>query len=493
MSNKNKKIVIIGAGISGLSLAPLLAKEGFDVTVVDNNKQPGGVANRFQEDGFTFDTGPTWYLMPEIFDRYFSLFGKKSIDYYSLKRLDPSYRVFFQEDDYIDIRNDLEHTKRVFESLEKNGKSRIEEYLARSKYKYNIAIEEFLYKDYKSIKDFFNRRLVIEGIRLNIFHSLDSYAKKFFKELRARQILEFNTVFLGCSPNKTPALYSLMSHVDITEGVYYPKGGIYTLPRSLYSLGREYGVDYLFETSVKKIVVENKRIIGLKTDKDHIPCDILASACDYHHTETELLEPEHRSYTQKYWQKRTLAPTAFLIFLGLNNKIKNIAHHNLYLSSDWDRYFQEIFDCPVWPTKPCYYVGAPSKSDESFAPKGKESIFILVPVAPGLPDTETQREALSNDVIKHFEKLTGQKIQPNIKLKKIFSHKDYIQKYNLFRGTSMGLAHTLFQSAVFRPAHKSRKLCNLYYTGHYTHPGIGMPMVIISSQIVSEIISGEQR
>jgi 1-hydroxy-2-isopentenylcarotenoid 3,4-desaturase len=484
-----KNIIIIGAGLSGLSAAPLLANQGFNVTVIEKNPGFGGVAGRFSHKNFTFDSGPTWYLMPEVFDNYFALFDKNTSDYYRLINIDPSYRIFFGENDYADIRKDKKHNFAVFEKFEKGGGVKLEEYLKNSEYKYNTACAEFLYRNYNSVFDFLDIRFILEGPRLHLFKNLDSYARKYFKNKRARQILEFNTVFLGCSPEKTPALYSLMSHADMQKGVVYPEGGIYKLPEALFKLGKEYGVRYLFNSAVKKINTKNNKAVSVNTEMDDHKADIVIAACDYHHAETSMLEKKYRIYSEKYWDTRTLAPTAFIVYLGIKKKIKLLKHHNLFLADNWEEHFKSVFDKPSWPDVPSYYIGCSSKTDPDAAPKNCDSLFILVPVAPGLDDNEEIKESFSSSVMAHIEELLGESINNSIVFKKVISHSEFKNAFNYYKGTSMGLAHTLFQTALFRPSHKSKKIHNLYYTGHYTHPGIGMPMAIISSQISARLIS----
>jgi 1-hydroxy-2-isopentenylcarotenoid 3,4-desaturase len=483
-----KNVVIIGAGLSGLSAAPLLAYHGFDVTVIEKNPDFGGVAGRFKHKDFIFDTGPTWYLMPEVFENYFALFNKSTSNYYTLKSLDPSYRIFFNRDIYFDIKKDQHHNSAVFDILEKDGGRKLEEYLKNSEYIYNIACNEFLYRDYNSILDFLDKRFLIEGSKLHLFKDLDSYAKKYFQSKKARQILQFNTVFLGCSPDKTPALYSLMSHADMQKGVSYPEGGIYKLPEALFKLGREYGVRYIFNSCVKKINIKNKRAVSVFTDEGEVKTDIVLVSCDYHHAETDLLEKPHRNYNEKYWNSRLLAPTAFIIFLGLKKKIKSLKHHNLFLAENWEDHFKAIFKKPSWPGFPSYYIGCSSKTDPSAAPKNCENLFILVPVAPGLDDNEEIRDSFSSAVVSNIEELLDESIKKYIVFKKVISHREFKSMFNYYRGTSMGLAHTLFQTALFRPSRKSKKAHNLYYSGHYTHPGIGMPMTLISSQNAAMLI-----
>ena len=466
--NSNKKIVIIGAGLSGLSSAALLAKQGFSVTVLEKNEDFGGVAGIIRADGFVFDAGPTWYLMPEVFENYFALFNKSSSDYYNLTHLNTSYRIFFNKKDSVDITRDFNYILEQFENREKGAGNKLKQYLKEAEYKYNTACDEFLYKDYRSIFEFFNKKFLIKGLNLHLMSNLDSYAKRYFKNKKLRQILEFNTVFLGCSPDKTPALYSLMSHADIVKGVSYPQGGIYKLPEALFKLGRDLGVKFYFNNEVKKIKVNAKRAVAVQTDKENHEADIVLVACDYHHAESKLLDEDFRTYNKTYWERKTIAPAAYIIYLGLNKKINSLTHHNLFLAENWEDHFNTVFKKPAWPDCPSYYIGCSSKTDAGTAPPGCDNFFILVPVAPGLDDNEEVREKFSSAVISHIEELLGESINNSIVYKKVTAQRDFINKYNYYKGTSFGLAHTLFQTSIFRPSHKSKKICNLYCTGHYT-------------------------
>ncbi|MFH2044472.1 MAG: phytoene desaturase family protein [Pseudomonadota bacterium] len=483
----NKKVVVIGAGLSGLSSAALLAKNGFDVTIAERNSHPGGVAGQIREKGFVFDTGPTWFLMPEVFSGFFRLFGREITEYVNIVPLDPSYRIIFRPGDLIDITRDLNHNCSVFENREPGSGTRLKDYLSEAEYKYNTAMKDFIYRAYQTIFDFINRKLIFEGMQLHLLKSLDKYVRKFFKTSDLRKIVEFNTVFLGCSPAKTPALYSLMTHADMTIGVGYPMGGIYSLIGAFYRLCGELGVNFKFNSEIKSIEIHKGKAIGVVSEKEDISADIVLSAADYHHTETKLLSPEYQTYPDRYWRKKVIAPTAFLILLGINKKLGKLAHHTLHLSDGWDEHFIDIFNKPAWPHNPSFYIGCPSKTDPSAAPPGSENIFILVPTAPGMDDSK--RESYADTIIKKLEEIIGESITENIMFKKIISHRDFSSKFNMYRGTSMGLAHTLFQTAVFRPSHKSGKVANLYYTGCYTHPGIGMPMVVIASQITTDHIN----
>jgi phytoene desaturase len=483
-----KRIAVIGAGLSGLSSAALLAKKGFAVTVIDKQSTPGGVARSFTDRGFTFDMGPSWYLMPEVFERFFAEFKKKPSDFFNLISLDPSYKVFFGPRDSVVMRKDHAYIVQLFETLEAGAGERIIAYLDDARYKYEIAMAEFLYRDYQSIFDFFNKETMIGGVKLNLFQSLDKHIRRSFANEKIHKILGYNVVFIGCSPFKSPALYSLMSHVDITQGVFYPQGGISRLAEAIYQVAEDHGAEFIFGEEAKAITVAQGWATAAETDKQVIEADGFLAAVDYHHAEQDLIPPAYRRYSPSYWNKRMLAPSALLIYLGLNKKIPGLEHHNLFLSEQWEQHFAAIFDKPSWPEDPSYYIGCPSKTDQTVAPQDGENLFVLVPVAPALDDHDRRRERFADAILLHIEKMLGVKINDAVVVKRIISPRDFKESHNLYKGTAMGLAHTLFQSAIFRPSHRSKKVSNLYFSSHYTHPGIGMPMVIISSHIIADII-----
>lgn len=488
-NNKSRRVVILGAGISGLASAALLAQDGFEVQVVEKHSKPGGVAGQIYLDGFTFDMGPTWYLMPEVFEHFFGLFGEKIEDHISLTQLNPSYKIFIGSDQNYTISPEISDNIKLFDQIKPGAGAKLKAYLADAQFKYRTAMDTFLYKDYRNIFDFFNKKVLLEGSKLQLFRSLDKHASRFFTTKILRQILEYNTVFLGSSPYNTPALYSLMSHVDINLGVYYPKGGIYSLIQALYNLARKQGVRFAFNTEAKQILYQNGKAIALATTEGKtLNGDIFVSTIDYRHTEENLLPFSQRSYSSRYWHRRILAPGAFLIYAGINKKLSKLEHHSLFLCPQWEEHFHNIFQVPKWPEKFSYYIGLPSKTDPDMAIQGGESLFVLLPIAANLQDTPQIREKIFKQLISHLETITGESILPHIITQKIRSINNFHSEHNLFRGTALGLAHTLFQSTVFRPKRKSNKIDNLYYSGHYTHPGIGMPMVLISAELTARRI-----
>lgn len=483
-----QRIVIIGAGFGGLSAAGLLAKQGHAVTVVEQLDHAGGRATVWEHDGFRFDLGPSWYLMPDVYQRWFHQMGTSAEAELDLRRLSPSYRVYFGARDVVDVPADLPATLDLFDTFEPGGGKKLERYLERAAYQYGVAMNEFVYRDYQRITDFFNRRMLVEGARLNVFTNLDRYVRGFFDSDRARKVLEYSMVFLGGAPDNTPALYNIMSHVDLAMGVWYPMGGMGAVVTSMQRLAEAAGARFAFNQPVRRIVVHDGRAVGVETDAGIIDADIVIANADYHHVETRLLEPRYRQYSDRYWDSRVIAPSAFILYLGLDRPVEGLAHHTLFLQHDWMDHFNTIFRRPAWPDRPSYYVCAASKTDPGVAPAGAENIFVLVPVAAGLEDTDAGRARFEAMILDDLEHQLGEPIRDRIVVRRSFAHRDFTARYNAYRGTALGLAHTLRQTALFRPRHRSKTVRGLYFTGHYTHPGVGVPMTLISSQLVVQEI-----
>lgn len=480
-----KKALVLGAGFGGLASAAYLARDGFEVEVIERHDGPGGRARVWEEQGFTFDMGPSWYLMPEVFEHFFMQFGRKREDYYSLVPLNPYYRVHFSDKEIVAIGSDKVETARIFEQFEPGGGGRLQKYLEASRTKYEVAMAEFMRVEYRSIFQFFNWKMITQGLRMDLFSSLDTFVRKFFTDRRARQILEYAMVFLGSSPSNAPALYSIMSHVDMNMGVLYPMGGFGVVVRGMEKLCRELGVSFRYGTEVRGFEYKGRRILGAKTDGGLCTADVVVASADYHHVETELLDKGHRSIPSRVWNRKVMAPSMFIMYLGLDKKLEGFDHHTLFLSEHWDEHFSSIFDVPSWPVYPCFYLSCPSRTDPTVAPAGKENLFVLVPISPGLEDTESIREEHGNKILEHIERICRVDIRNHIVVRRIYSVSDFTRDYHAFKGSALGLAHVLRQTAIFRPSLGSRKVPNLVYGGQYTHPGVGVPMVLIAGELAA--------
>ncbi len=482
----NQKIIVIGGGIGGLAFANLAAKKGYAVTLLEKNARLGGVANQFSAAGFTFDMGPSWYLMPDVFQSYFDLLDEKVEDHLDLVRLDPSYRIFFQNQGRsFDFYSDLERDIPTFESLEPGVGPVLRDYLEKSKYQYEIAIRGFMYKNNDTVFDFLNKQVAIEGPELEVFSKMSDYVNKHFKTDEVQKIMQYTLVFLGSSPYNTPALYNIMSHIDFNMGVFYPQGGIHEIPKALVRIGEKLGVEY--RTNVPVAQINTRRGPSVKSvvleNGEEIEADIIVSNTSIHHTESLLPKP-YRDHSQRYWNSRKLAPSALIMYLGVEGKVDSLTHHNLLFSPDWKKNFAEIFDAPQWPTDPSLYICAPSKTDPNVAPEGCENLFVLVPIAARTEYTEDELEDQSNRILRLIEKeMDCPGLRERIVYKKLFSVKDFASHYNKLGGTALGLSHTMMQTAILRPNNRSKKVENLLYVGADTNPGIGMPIQLISAEL----------
>lgn len=489
-----KKAVIIGSGFSGLSTASFLAKHGWDVSVIEKHNSPGGRARQLKEKGFVFDMGPSWYWMPDVFERYFKCFGKNRSEYYSLKRLDPSYKIFW-EDEAIDIPADYKQLKDLFEKTEQGSGKKLDQYLEQAAYKYEAAINKLVHKPGQSWVEFLDWDLIKGIIKLDVFSSIQKHIWKYFKNPKLRQLLEFPVLFLGALPKDIPALYSLMNFADIKSGTWYPEKGMYSIVDSMYNLAKELGVKFYFNENVISINTKENYATGVtseifengQTIIKNYNSDVIISTADYHFVETKLLPANLRSYKESYWNKKVLAPGCLLYYIGLNKKLKNITHHSLFFDVDFEKHGNEIYVSKQWPSEPLFYACTTSVTDKSVASDGCENLFFLIPVAAGLSgDTETLREEYFKKIMKRFEKHIGEKVTDYIIYKKTFGPLDFVNEYNAYKGNAYGLANTLLQTAVLKPSCRSKKVKNLFYAGQLTVPGPGVPPSLISGEVVAK-------
>jgi phytoene desaturase len=484
-----KKVIVIGSGFAGLTAAGVLAKSGHDVTILEKNDQPGGRARVWQKDGFVFDMGPSWYWMPEVFENYFNYFGKTTADFYDLKRLDPAYRVYYKGNEKFDVPASITQLENLFESKEAGSGVKLREFLNDAEYKYKTAMSDYVHRISDSIFEFFDFKLISKSFQINLFQSLRTEVRAKFKNPALVSLLEFPVLFLGSTPDKTPALYSMMNYADLVLGTHYPMGGMHMIVKGLIKIADEQGVKIVCNSEVTKIEVTSNRATKVHTATGSFEADIVVAGSDYQHTEQMLLDKPNRQYNDTYWQQRAMSPSSLLFYLGVNKKLPNLLHHNLFFDEDFEQHAKEIYDNPKWPTAPLFYVCAPSVTDKTVAPEGKENVFLLMPLAPGIEDTPELREKYFDIIINRLEKRIGTEFRNDIIVKRSYCIEDFKADYHSYKGNAYGLANTLSQTAVFKPKMKSAKVKNLFYTGQLTVPGPGVPPSIISGQMVAKEIN----
>ena len=462
-----------------------MAKAGWDVQILEKQNMPGGRARKLETDGFTFDMGPSWYWMPDVFERFFEQFGRKVSDYYSLQRLDPSYRVYWP-DGPIDIPADYNLLKDLFESLEKGSGEMLDKFLKEAAFKYDVGINKLVFKPGQSVTEFIDWQLLSGLVKLDVFTSMKKHVSRHFKNEKLRELMEFPVLFLGALPEDTPALYSLMNYADIKGGTWYPKGGMYSIVNGMYQLAKELGVIFHFNSPVTCLTIKDDIVKEVVTATASYTPDVVIGGADYHHIEMDLLPLAYRSYTPEYWDSRVMAPGCLLYYVGLNKKLSNIQHHTLFFDVSFQLHGQEIYKTKKWPTAPLFYVSATSVTDADCAPEGCENLFFLIPVATGLVnDTEALRDRYFDLIIHRFEKHVGESIRDNIIVKRSFAQQDFVNDYNAFKGNAYGLANTLLQTAILKPSIRSKKVKNLFFTGQLTVPGPGVPPSLISGEVVA--------
>ncbi|SFV30699.1 phytoene desaturase family protein [Thermoflavifilum thermophilum] len=482
-----KRISIIGSGFAGLAASCFLAREGFEVEVFEALDGPGGRAGLWEAEDFRFDMGPSWYWMPDIFERFFQRFQHQPSDFYELIRLNPSYRIFW-EDGFTDIPADNKALAALFESWEPGSSKALQQYLKEAAWKYEVGMKKFAYKPGLSWMEFMDRDVWQALGKLDLLHSIHHHVARHFNHPRIRQIMEFPVQFLGALPQETPALYSLMNYADIVLGTWYPMGGIYRVVEALYALAQAAGVKFHFGTPVQQIRIEGKKAVGLVTSKGETNADAVLATADYHHVEQQLLPAEVRQYRETYWQTRQLSPSCLLYYLGINRRVSGLLHHNLFFDADFDRHAAEIYKNPAWPSRPLFYVCAPSITDPNVAPPGNENLFVLIPIAVELEgDDEPRREAYLQQVLNRLQRVTGIDLSGHIRYCKTLGPRDFVNRYHAYKGNAYGLANTLRQTAVLKPRMRSKRVENLFFAGQLTAPGPGMPAALISGELAATL------
>lgn len=480
-----KKIIIIGSGFSSLSASCYLAKAGYEVTILEKNSSVGGRARLLIRDGFKFDIGPTWYWMPDVFEKFFTDFNKIPSDFYDLEKLAPAYQVYFDQLDSLLISDKIDEIYEVFENEEKGSSVYLKKFLKAAKFNYEVAVNNLVYKPGNSITELVTFQTIANVNQF--FKSISTEVRRNIKSEKLIQILEFPVLFLGAKPSNTPSFYSFMNYADFGLGTWHPKGGMFEVVKGFVTLAEQLGVKIETNQNVEKIVVENSIVKGVQVNQQFMEAAIVVSGADYHHSET-LLEDKYRMYSERYWNKKTFAPSALLFYVGFSKKLKNVSHHTLFFDSNFDKHAVEIYDKPQWPKDPLFYGSFPSITDDSFAPIGYEAATFLIPIAPGITDIPEIREEYFLKIIERLEKLTDQNVRDFIIFKESYCVNDFVKDYNSFKGNAYGLANTLTQTAFLRPKIQSKKVKNLFFTGQLTVPGPGVPPAIISGKIVSELI-----
>ncbi|MEJ6695247.1 MAG: phytoene desaturase family protein [Chitinophagales bacterium] len=483
-----KDTIVIGSGFAGLAAACYLAKEGKKVLVLEKNESIGGRASFFQAEGFSFDMGPSWYWMPDVFEKFFSDFGKKPSDYYTLERLDPGYKIFYGKDDEFEVPASTKELGLLFEELEPGAGIQLEKFLKDAKYKYDRGINDLINKPSLSFLEFANPLLLKDLFALDLLSSIEGLVGRYFKHPKIRKILEFPSYFLGATPNKIPALYSLMNFADLQLGTWYPLGGMHEIIKAMHAVAIELGVEFQTNAAVEKINIENGSVTSLDTNKGVYKSKSVVAAADYNFVEQNLIPASYRQYDAAYWDKQILAPSSLIFYLGFNKKIKNLRHHNLFFDKDFAAFGEDIYEQPKWPEDPLFYACVPSKTDHTVAPEGFENVFLLMPVSPDIEGSDEIHNHYLELMLKRISDFTGEEIKANnVIFKKSFAHQEFKDRYHAFKGNAYGLANTLKQTAIFKPKMMNSKINNLVYAGQLTVPGPGVPPSLISGKLAAEL------
>jgi len=485
---KKLSVAVIGSGFSGLSSAAYLAKAGYSVNTYEKNADTGGRARQLISGGYTFDMGPSWYWMPEVFENFFNDFGYSASHFYELKQLDPGFTIVFGEQDVLNIPANYQALEELFESVEPGSAKQLARFLDEASFKYRTGMNKLVQKPGLSLLEFADWDLVRGVFKLQVFTSFSKHVRRFFKDERLITLMEFPVLFLGAMPEETPALYSLMNYAGLKLGTWYPKGGFGKVIEGMQKVCKAQGVVFNHDSAVTRLNVVNGKVTELSTKGSTTYYDGVIAAADYHHVEEKLIDTGLRNYDEAYWNKRVMAPSSLIFYLGVTQKIEKLGHHTLFFDADLKVHAREIYKEPQWPTKPLFYVCCPSASDDSVAPAGHENLFILMPLAPGIEDTEALREEYFEMIMQRLENYTGVAIRAVLDYKKSYCVNDFKSDYNSFKGNAYGLANTLMQTAHLKPSIKNNKIRNLFYAGQLTVPGPGVPPSIISGKVSAQLL-----
>lgn len=483
-----KKSIVIGSGFAGLASAALIAKQGHDVTLLEKNDQVGGRARKFEAEGFTFDMGPSWYWMPDVFERYFNYFGKTTSDFYELVKLDPAFRIFF-ENQTLDMPGEPEGVYDFFEKLEPGSSNALKAFMDDAAFKYEVGVHDIIYRQPDGLKPFLNWKIMSSAMRLQLVKAISKHIASYFKHPYLRQVLEFPVLFLGADPKETPALYSMMDYAGLMLGTWYPKGGMNEIVKAMESIAVENGVNIQTKNEVTSLGTNGKSCKTVQSSLGKFSADSFVIAGDYHHFDRQIMPAEHKQYSEKYWSKRTMAPSSLLYYLGHKGEIEGLEHHNLFFDADFSEHSKAIYKTEDWPDNPLFYVCCPSKTDDTVAPAGHENIFMLVPIAAGLKDTDEMKEHYFNVLCDRIKAKTGTDIRENLVYRRDYSVSDFKKDYFSFRGNAYGLANTLRQTAFLKPRMKHKTLKNVFHAGQLTVPGPGVPPSLVSGELAANYVN----
>lgn len=484
-----KSVSIIGSGFSGLSAAAYLAKAGYDVHVYEKNSTPGGRARQLKADGYVFDMGPSWYWMPDVFEKFFKDFGYTSSDFYQLHLLDPAFDLVFDTGQTMPVPNDYEELCDLFESVEPGASKQLKKFLAEAALKYELSMDKFIYQPGLSFTEYLSFEIIHKSAGLSLFSSFSKHVRKHFSNPRLIALMEFPVLFLGAMPKETPALYSLMNYAGLKLGTWYPEGGFGKVVDAFTRVAESQGVTFHYNANVEQILTQGNNVTGLRVNGEVHEYDGVIASADYHHVEQKLLQKNQRNYNEGYWNKKVFAPSCLIFYIGVNKRVNKLNHHTLFFDENLEQHARDIYKTPTWPLKPLFYVSCTSKTDKGVAPDGHENLFVLIPIAPGLTDDDITREHYFNLVMQRLEKHTGEAIMQHIDFKKSYCVSDFIADYNAYKGNAYGLANVLTQTAFLKPKIANNSLKNLFYAGQLTVPGPGVPPAIISGKISAELMS----